>query len=81
MNKNEFKTYANREYDSYEQKGITVRQTARDVEDRIKKAEARVGLLESLRNDISTHMGKPSARFDRKLHTHDCGNGCPRYAA
>lgn len=78
MTKKEFSAFVNREYDSYEQKGLTVKQVALDVERRLRDAELTVvAPLRGLRNDISTHMGKRGARFDRKLHTHGCGNGCP----
>ncbi len=70
MNKARFQLLANKTYEAFEDMGATVEQVAQSIEQQLADAKEQVKFFTALRNDVSTHMGPITDKFNRERHMH-----------
>lgn len=61
-------------YARFMNKGLTVSAACNYAESQIAKHERQMEFYRNLRNDMSTHTGSGSAKFDPTKHTHRFAN-------
>jgi len=69
-NREDFIQWANKEYDAYEKYKKTRDDVVCSIEARIIATKANLQILNDLRNDVSSHLGRGDEAFDRDKHTH-----------